>query len=80
MDHSMHTLDIKYRKESRKVLIKVHLQRKNCGKVQKYVQFLAVLTGGSDYQHESLHLCSESRVGSLHCHCTGFCFEVLILF
>lgn len=34
MDHSMHALDIKYRKEFRKVLIKVHLQRKKCEKVQ----------------------------------------------
>lgn len=34
MDHSMHALDIKYRKEFRKVLIKVHLQRKNVKKVQ----------------------------------------------
>lgn len=80
MDHSMHALDIKYRKEFRKVLIKVHLQRKNVKKVQNMYSSWQFSRGFLIPQHGSLHFCSESRVGSLYCYCTGFCFEVLILF
>lgn len=46
MDHSMHTLDIKYRKEFRKVLIKVQLWRKKCEKVQNMYSSWQFSRGG----------------------------------